>query len=142
MGAIRDRYPMYYQGHPKLYFKAKPIFWWTKKWAHMRFILRELTSVAVAWFALLMIFMIRALRNGPDAYARFEHLMSNPFLIAFNVVALIFLVYHSITWFNLAPKAMVVKIGTSKIPGYVIAGMNYGAWIVISAAVLIFMLNG
>ena len=141
MGIIRDRYPMYYQGHPKLYFKRKPIFWWTKKWAHLRFIIREMTSVAVAWFALVLIFMIRALGNGPEAFSQFETRMEHPVLIILNLIALIMLIYHSITWFNLAPKAIVLKFGANKIPGYVVAGMNFAAWIVFSIVIFIYMLN-
>ena len=141
MGEIRDRYPMYYKGYPKLYFKRKPIFWWTKKWAHMRFILRELTSVAVAWFSLILIFMIRSLRNGPDEYARFERVMEHPLVMVINVVALVFLIYHSITWFNLAPKAMVIRIGTNKVPGMLIAGLNYVAWLIVSIAVVLLLIG-
>jgi fumarate reductase subunit C len=42
------------------------------------------------------------------------------------------LIFHSITWFNLAPKAMVIKLGDKPIPGIIIALMNYGGWVAIS----------
>ena len=132
---------MYYKGHPKLYFKRKPIFWWTEKWVHSRFILREMTSVAVAWFAVILIMLISALRNGEAAFVQFQAWLQNPFSIALNVFALLLLLYHSYTWFNLAPKAIVIRIGTKKVPAFVIAGLNYGAWAVFSAAILIYFLN-
>lgn len=141
MGEIRDRYPMYYEGHPKLYFKRKPIFWWTKKWTHSRFILRELTSLGVAWFAVMLIFIVRALKNGPEAFMLFETWISHPLVITLNILALVLVVYHSITWFNLAPKAIVIRIGINKVPAYVIAGLNYGAWVAFSIAIIYYLLQ-
>lgn len=132
----KNHYPVYYKGHPKLYVKPKPIFWWVHKWVHARFILRELTSVPVAWFAVLMIAFIRALRNGPEAYEALITWLGSPLALSLNIFSLVFVLYHSITWFNLAPKALVIRIGNMRIPGILIAGANYGAWLVLSAAVI------
>jgi fumarate reductase subunit C len=52
-----------------------------------------------------------------------------------NFVSLLFIVYHAITWFNLAPKAMVVRVGNTRVPGWLIAGSNYLAWAIASALV-------
>ena len=46
-----------------------------------------------------------------------------------NVVTLFFVVFHAITWFNLAPQAMVVRVGGTRVPGSLIAGSNYLAWV-------------
>ena len=43
--------------------------------------------------------------------------------------------FHAITWFNLAPKAMVVRVGGTRVPGLLIAGSNYLAWAIASALV-------
>jgi len=43
--------------------------------------------------------------------------------------------YHSITWFNLSPKAMVVRLGRFRVPDLMIAGGNYAAWFVISGII-------
>ncbi|PYQ18386.1 MAG: fumarate reductase subunit C, partial [Acidobacteria bacterium] len=57
-------------------------------------------------------------------------------------LSLAFLLFHSITWFNLAPTAMVVRVRGKRVPGLVIAGANYAAWIVLSAAVAAIVLRG
>ena len=62
-------------------------------------------------------------------------------LLIIFILLFLFMLYHSITWFNLAPKAIVIRLGANKIPAFVIAGLNYGAWIVFTIAILIFMLN-
>lgn len=133
---MRDRYPMYYKGHPRLYFKSMPIFWWTKKWSHVRFILRELTSFGVAFFAIIIILNVYSMSQGPDAYNNFQSWLRTPIAIILHSVAFMLVLYHSITWFNLAPKAMVIKLGKYKVPGYVISGMNYAAWAVLSAVII------
>lgn len=133
---MRDRYPMYYKGHPRLYFKSMPIFWWTKKWSHVRFILRELTSFGVAFFAIIIILNVYSMSQGPDAYNNFQSWLRTPIAIILHSVAFMLVLYHSVTWFNLAPQAMVIKLGKYKVPGYVISGMNYAAWAVLSAVII------
>jgi fumarate reductase subunit C len=62
--------------------------------------------------------------------------MRSPAFLALNTVALAFVLFHSVTWFNLAPKAMVVRLGGRRVPDALIAGANYAAWLVLSAGVL------
>jgi len=132
---IHDRYPMYYKGHPRLYFKRMPIFWWVKKWSHARFILRELTSFGVAFYAIIIILHVQAINQGAEYYANFQSWLQSPFAIILHTIAFILVLYHSITWFNLAPKAMVIKLGRHRVPGYIISGLNYAAWIFFSVAI-------
>ena len=61
----------------------------------------------------------------------------NPVVVALQIIAFCFAVYHSITWFNLTPKAMVFWNGEEKVSPALIAGANYFAWLVISAVVFI-----
>jgi len=44
-------------------------------------------------------------------------------------------VFHAITWFNLAPSAMPVRLGGRRVPDAMVAAPSYVAWIVISAFV-------
>lgn len=136
-----DQYTIYYKGYPKLYIRVKPIFWWLKKWSSFLFILRELTSVAVGYYAVVLIMMIRAINEGPQAYTEFQMWFTSPLIVVMNLFALGLSIYHSITWFSLAPKAMVIQIGSNKVPGFIISGMNYGAWVVLSATLIWFFLN-
>ena len=118
--------------HPKWHRDSKPIFWWVRNWASIAFILRELTSVAVAYFAVLLILVYRALQSGPEAYAALMSLLSHPAIIVLHVFALLAVLYHSITWFNLSPKAMVFRFGRWRVPDLMISGGNYAAWLLIS----------
>lgn len=133
--ARRGKAPQYTEFHPRWYRPPVSTYWWLGKWAYVKFILRELSSVAVAWTVALILLQIGSLIRGPESYTRFEHRMGAPWMIGLNVIAFAFLLLHSITWFNLAPKAMAVRIKGKRLPGALISGPQYLAWIAISAIV-------
>jgi len=118
---------------PKTYRARMSTYWWLDRRPYLKFILRELSSVSVAWFVIFTLIQIRALKRGTDSYAAFEAWLQNPILIAVNLIALFFVIFHAITWFNLAPKAMAVRMGGKRVPNILIAGPNFVAWIVVSA---------
>jgi fumarate reductase subunit C len=127
--------PTYTEFHPRWYRPPISTYWWLGKWAYIKFILRELSSVAVAWTVALTIYQISALIRGPEAYAHFQQQMTSP-LIVINIVAFAFLLLHSITWFNLAPKAMVVRVGGRRVPAALISGPQFLAWFGVSAIII------
>ena len=90
---------------------------------------------------MVLVFYVRAIIQGPEAFAGFLELLANPFVIFLHVFALLGLLYHSITWFNLAPKAMVIKLGEFRIPDILIAVMNYVGWAFVSVAIFWLVLN-
>ena len=59
-----------------------------------------------------------------------------------NVLAFFFVLLHTITWFNLAPRALVVRVRGQRMPDRPIVGANYGAWLVVSAVVAWRILRG
>jgi fumarate reductase subunit C len=127
--------------HPRWYRRRVSVWWWLKNPSYALFVARELTSVAVAYFALLALWQIRALMAGPDAYAAFLERMRSPGFLALNALALVFLLFHSVTWFNLAPKAIVLRLGGQRVPDLLVAGANYAAWFVLSAGVAFVLLR-
>src|SRR5205814_1093284 len=127
--------PHYTEFHPRWYRKPVSTWWWLDRASYLLFILREVSSVFIAYFVTVTLLQISALARGPDAYARFQARMTWPAVIALNVVALAFVTYHAVTWFNLAPKALVVHLRGKPVPGGVIAASNYAAWLVASLVV-------
>lgn len=119
----------------KMYKRRMNIFWWSKRWIHMKFIARELTSVCVAVYVIVLLYYVRAAMQEKEVFESFTAILQSPIIVLAHMVLLGGLVFHSITWFNLAPKAMVIKIGDKNIPGVVIALMNYGGWAVVSIAI-------
>jgi fumarate reductase subunit C len=127
--------------HPRWYRRRVSVWWWLESRSYRGFVLRELTSVAVAFFALVLLWQIRALGQGPEAYARVIARLRSPLFVVLDLLALAFVLFHSITWFNLAPKAMVVRLRGKRLPDVLIAGANYAAWVVLTAAVAAVLLS-
>ena len=134
--------PAYTLHHPRWYRKRVSTYWWLQRWEYLRFVLREVSSVFVAFFVASTLVQLCALSHGPEAYAGFQNWLKNPLVIAMNVVSFFFVVFHSITWFGLSARAMVVRIGGKRVPGALISGSNYAAWVVVSAAIAWFLLRG
>jgi len=127
---------------PKGYRVRMSTYWWLGRWPYLKFILREISSVFVAWFVIETLLQINALVDGPEAWVDMQDFFMNPIVIAVNVISLFFVCFHAITWFNLAPKAMAVRVGGKRVPGILIAGPQYVAWVVVSAAVAWLLLRG
>jgi len=127
--------PGYTPFHPRWYRPHVSVYWWLGEWHYLKFILRELSSVAVAFFVIETLFMLSALHEGPEAYAHFQAVLRNPLVVLINIISFLFVVFHTITWFNLAPSAMPVRMGGKKLPEALVAAPSYVAWVVISAIV-------
>ena len=136
-----SHYPRYRKYRPKLLHRRTPILWWVNRWTYVRFIIRELTAVAVAAFAVTFLLLIRSVAAGPEAYGGFIEVLRSPLALLMHTLIFIMAIYHAVTWFNLAPKAMVIRVGSRKVPGKLIAGANFAAWAVLSATLAWILLS-
>ena len=123
------------ESRPRRYRAPISLTWWVRRQSYLKFMLRESSCVFVLFLVALTLAQISALIRGPDAYAEFERRLKSPFLIAISAVGLLFLLFHSITWFNLIPSAIVVRVGGKRVPDFLIAAPNYVAWLVVSGVV-------
>jgi fumarate reductase subunit C len=110
-------------------------YWWAKRRSYLLFMLREISCVFVAWSVVYLLLLVRAVGDGPDSYARFLDWSANPLVVSLNAVALIFLLLHAVTWFNLAPRAIVPHVRGRRVPARAVLAGHYAAWFVVSAAV-------
>ncbi len=133
VGKSMNRDTAYSKYHPNAYRDRTPIFWWVGRWIHVRFIARELTSVFVALFAVELLLFVRALSSGPEAYGSFLTWLQTSLSLVLHFIGLLFVLFHSITWFNLAPRAMVIRVGKIRIPDALIVAGNFFGWIAVSA---------
>jgi fumarate reductase subunit C len=127
---------------PKTFRARVSTYWWLKKWSYLTFILRELSSVFIAWFVILTLLQVSALKRGPAEYVEFQEWLRRPMVLALNILSLCFVVFHAVTWFNLAPKAMPIRMRGKRVPSTLIAAPNYVAWLVASAVIAWFLLRG
>jgi fumarate reductase subunit C len=127
--------PAYTEFHPRWYRPHVSVYWWLGQRQYLKFILRELSSVFVAAFVIITLFQLHALRNGPEAYARFQQWMQSPWAIALNAISFFFVLFHTVTWFNLAPSAMAIRMRGKRLPDFLVAAPNYALWLVASVVV-------
>jgi fumarate reductase subunit C len=119
----------------RLYRRPVSTWWWTKKRSYFVFVMRELSSIFVAWFVVYLLMLVYAVGRGEGAYEDFLDWASSPWVVVLNVVALLFLALHTVTWFKLTPQAMVVRVGGRKTPASIIIGSQYVGLAVVSAFV-------
>ncbi|TWP50343.1 fumarate reductase subunit C [Lentzea tibetensis] len=107
-------------------------FWWLHQWSYLLFVLRELSSVFVAWFVVYLLMLVSAVSAGQGPYEDFLAWSGQGWVLVLNVVALAFVLLHAVTWFALAPRAIVVP----RVPPWVVLVAHYLAWAVLSAGVV------
>ena len=134
--------PIHAAYHQRWLRRPVSTYWWLERRSYVAFILREVSSVFIAWFVIFLLLLVRATDAGEGAYAQFLAWAATPRVVLLNAVSLVFVVFHAVTWFNLAPAAMVVHMRGKRVPGIVIAASNYAAAIVASAVVAWLLLRG
>lgn len=134
--------PMYQEFHPRWHRPRMSTYWWLKRRGYLAFILRELSSIFVLWFVVYLLLLVRAVSQGNDSYREFLSWSGRPGVLSLNLISVLFIVLHAITWFNLSPQAMVVHFRGKRVPGTWIAASNYLAWALTSALVAWILIGG
>ena len=104
------------------------MLWWTRRRSYFVFVMRELSSLFIAWLVLYLLLFVRAVGRGEAAYDDFLDWAGSPWLVALNVVAFAFVVLHTVTWFSLTPQAMVLDVRGRRVPPAAIIGAQYAGW--------------
>ncbi len=117
----------------RYYRRRMPLLWWTRRRSYATFMLRELSSVFVALFVVELLLLVRAVARGSAAYEGFLTAMAGPAMIVLNLIALAFVLLHAVTFANLTPRAMVVRLRGRTVPSRAILAGVYVAWLVVTA---------
>jgi fumarate reductase subunit C len=110
-------------------------WWWLQKRTYFVFVMRELSSLFVAWYVLFLLLLVRAVGRGEAAYENFLDWAASPVIVAVNVVAFAFIALHTVTWFSLTPQAMALRFRGRSVPGSLIIGAQYAGLATASAFV-------
>jgi fumarate reductase subunit C len=120
----------------RLYRPRVSTWWWTRKRSYLLFVLRELSSIFIAWFVVYLLLFVRAVGQSEAAYQRFLDWASAPWVTVLNVVGLVFVLLHTVTWFNLTPQAMAVRMAGRPVPAFHIVAGQYTGLVVVSGFVI------
>lgn len=116
--------------------------WWLKLPYYFFYIIRESTAFFMIWVSMVLMFgVICAHTNelGQDEFFRFIFFLRSPFAIVMNILALLAALLHTITWFNLVPKAVSVVILGQKPPAILLISSMWIMTLLASAGVLWFV---
>jgi len=125
----------YTEYHPRWLRHRKSTYWWLERVSYLAFILRELSSVFVVWTVAFLLLLVHAVSQGDNSYRQFLSWSTSPPVLLLNLTSLFFVVFHAVTWFRLAPQAMVVHVRGRRLPGAWIAASNYLLWVLATASV-------
>lgn len=88
--------------------------WWLRKPAYFKFMIRELSSLAVLAYTLLIMWALWAAADT-DSFSAFYDFLKSPLSVALHVVVGVLALYHTATWIALTPTVMVEWRGDQKV---------------------------
>jgi fumarate reductase subunit C len=109
---------------------------------YVRYMLREATCLFIGLYAFVLMVGLYRLSEGPMAFDAYLAALWSPAGQLMSFIILLMAIIHSVSWFNLTPKAMPVWIGERQAPDWIIIGVHYAGWIVVSVVVLLLALAG
>ena len=125
----------------RVYRPEMPATWWLKSRRYFLFMVRELSSLFIALFVLVFLYELFLLSKGPEAHGLLQESLRRPSAVGLYGLALLFAVYHTVTWFQAASRIQVVRLGSWTMPRWMVVAGALGAWIAISAAVAAYFLR-
>jgi fumarate reductase subunit C len=114
-----------------------PIFWWLSQPRYTIYMVRELTCVFIGAYTLVILVGLFRLSQSSAAYGAFLDALQSRLSIVFHLLALLFAVFHTVTWFGLTPKAMPLRLGQKTVPPVAIVMAHYVVWLMVSAGLML-----
>jgi fumarate reductase subunit C len=98
---------------------------------------REVTAVIVALYAIVLLVGVLRLSQGEAAWQGWLEALRSPLSILFHVVLLAGMIYHAISWFQIMPKTMpMLFVGGKRVTASTITNAGFAA-AVLAALVLL-----
>lgn len=111
--------------------------WFLTQNRYKVYMLHEITSIFVAIYTAILIVGLFRLAQGPEAWQGWLAAVTSPIGVIFHILAFIFALIHTTSWFKAVPQAMRIQRGEDFVPGKLIIGAHYGVWTAVSVVVLL-----
>lgn len=112
-----------------------PRTWWLRRGPYFRFMIRELTSLAVLAYTVLLIWALWVARDQ-SAFSVFYEFLESPLSVWLHGVVLALGLYHTGTWIALTPKVMVLWQDDERVDPDFVAGVNGILFLIVTAGAL------
>ena len=111
--------------------------WWLHERRLFIYMMREMTSLFIGFYCVLLAMGLISLARGQAAWVGFLAFLSHPLVVAAQLLCLAFAIFHSVTWFAVTPKAMPLMVRGEPVAPWRIIGAHYVALAVVSFVVLL-----
>ena len=109
--------------------------WWRRDPFFVRYILRELTAVAVLAYAVVLAVGVLRLSQGEAAWNGWLAALRTPWSIVLHVLILAAMAVHAWSWFEIMPKTLpMIFIGGRRLAGATITRAGWLATALTSIA--------
>lgn len=119
----------------KTYRRPIPNTWWLKRRSYLLFMIRELSSVFVAFYAICLLGQVYALSVSPERYNALLAKSQSGLSILLHLVMGAFVLYHMVTWFKISGRIF----GSGPLSPGAVTSINYAIWIVASIGIIYFI---
>jgi fumarate reductase subunit C len=107
--------------------------WWRRDPFFVRYMIREVTAVIVAAYAIVLLVGVVALSRGEAAWSGWLAAMRTPLSVVLHVLMLLAMIYHTWSWFEIMPKTMpALRIGGKRVAPATIIGAGLVAAVIAS----------
>ncbi len=121
----------------KPYKRELPTDWWLKHAFYTKYMIREGSSIFITLYSLILAWGVFRLSLGEAAFNGWLEALQSPVSIIIHLLALALALYHTITWFSLAPKAVDLWLKGKKLDDKVIVAGHYGAFVAVTVFCLL-----
>lgn len=112
--------------------------WWKRDAYYVRYMAREVTSLFVAAYAVVLLVGLVRLGQGEAAFGGFLKYLQNWWMLVFHLIVLAVFCYHTWSWFKIMPKTMpIMFVGGKRVQPGTITGTGLAAAVVACLAVLL-----
>lgn len=100
--------------------------------------LRELSSVFVALYAIFLLIQLYALSGGLESYESVSSVFKSGWMIILHVVMWLFVMYNMVTWFRISGRIF----GAKPLSPILVTVFNYIIWIIVSIVIIFLLIRG
>lgn len=111
--------------------------WWRRDPFFVKYMIREVTAVAVLVYAIILMFGVVRLSQGEAAFNGWLAALKTPGSILLHLVLLASMIVHAKSWFDIMPKTMpLLFVGGHRVEGSTITRTGYVVTVVATVLAL------
>lgn len=111
--------------------------WFLSSARYKSYMLHEVSSIFVALYMTQLVIGLFCLAAGPESWAGWLSFVRSPLIILLTLIAMVFFVLHTVSWFKAVPQATRIMKGDDILPGKYLIIAHYAIWATVSLFVII-----